>query len=100
MMIHGAMNYSLKGKKKKVNYWTTKKRKPTKEFVEYTPDYSYRTDATQEIKSLDSGVGETPKREPMQYTGTLVKGISTMHKSNAVPIISEDEAKEHASMRR
>jgi hypothetical protein len=99
-MIYGAMNYSLKGKKKKVNYWTQKKSKPVKEFVEYKPDYSYRRDETQEIKSLDTGVGSTPKQEPKQYTGTLVKGISTMHKSNAVPIISEDEAKEHASMRR
>jgi len=30
----------------------------------------------------------------------LVKGISTMHKSNAVPIINEEQAKEHANMRR
>ena len=45
-----------------------------------------------------SGVCAKPDRK--QYTGTLVKGISTMHKSNAVPIIDEQEAKEHASMRR
>jgi hypothetical protein len=40
------------------------------------------------------------KPERKQYTGTLVKGISTLHKSNAVPILSQDEAKEHARMRR
>ena len=34
------------------------------------------------------------------YTGTKVKGIGTMHKSNAVPIFSDDEAKEISSMRR
>lgn len=44
------------------------------------------------------GVCAKPNRK--EYTGTLIKGISTMHKSNAVPIINEQEAKEHASMRR
>ena len=40
------------------------------------------------------------KKEPMKYTGTLVKGIATMHKSNAVPIISQEEATDIARMRR
>ena len=40
------------------------------------------------------------KPERKEYTGTLVKGISTLHKSNAVPILSQDEAIEHARMRR
>jgi hypothetical protein len=34
------------------------------------------------------------------YTGTLVIGISTMHKSNAVPIIDQAQAEEIARMRR
>jgi hypothetical protein len=34
------------------------------------------------------------------YTGTKVIGIGTMHKSNAVPIFSDDEAKEISTMRR
>jgi len=46
------------------------------------------------------GVGITFAKEPNQYTGTLVKGISTMHKSNAVPVISEEEMLEHSQMRR
>jgi hypothetical protein len=36
----------------------------------------------------------------MKYTGTLVKGIATMHKSNAVPVISQQEAEDIAKMRR
>jgi|11_taG_2_1085331.scaffolds.fasta_scaffold38006_3 hypothetical protein len=40
------------------------------------------------------------KPERKEYTGTLVKGISTLHKSNAVPILSQEEAVEHARMRR
>jgi hypothetical protein len=34
------------------------------------------------------------------YTGTLIKGIATMHKSNAVPVINDEQAKEISSMRR
>lgn len=41
----------------------------------------------------------TTKPSPT-YTGNKVVGIATMHKSNAVPIFSDDEAKEVSSMRR
>jgi hypothetical protein len=34
------------------------------------------------------------------YTGTKVLGIATMHKSNAVPVFAEEEAKEISRMRR
>ena len=34
------------------------------------------------------------------YTGDKVKGIGTMHKSNAVPIFSDEEAVAIATMRR
>lgn len=34
------------------------------------------------------------------YTGNKIKGIGTMHKSNAVPIFSDDEAEAIAHMRR
>ena len=42
----------------------------------------------------------TPKKEPQRYTGTLIKGIATMHKSNAIPVIDEQHAKDIARMRR
>lgn len=32
------------------------------------------------------------------YTGTLIKGISTLHKSNAVPVISYKEMEDHSKM--
>lgn len=35
-----------------------------------------------------------------QYTGTKMLGIGTMHKSNAVPIFSDDEAVDLSKMRR
>ena len=34
------------------------------------------------------------------YTGTAMKGIGTLHKSNAVPIFSDEEARDQALMRR
>jgi sRNA-binding protein len=34
------------------------------------------------------------------YTGTNILGIATMHKSNAVPVFSADDAKDISKMRR
>ena len=45
-----------------------------------------------------SGTGS--KRQENKYTGTLVKGIAQMHKSNAVPITSKEDAVHIANMRR
>lgn len=40
------------------------------------------------------------KKEPPVYTGTAIKGIGTMHKSNSVPVFSDEQAVEIATMRR
>ena len=50
--------------------------------------------------SLNSMQGSTARPEPKVYTGTLIKGIATMHKSNAVPIINKEQAIDIANMRR
>jgi hypothetical protein len=55
---------------------------------------------TAHIKSVDTGVGVATVAPPKVYTGTKVKGIATMHKSNAVPVFSDDEAIEISKMRR
>lgn len=56
---------------------------------------------TQLIKSVDTGhTGSVGSKPSMQYTGTKVKGIGTLHKSNAVPIFSDEEAIDIARMRR
>jgi protein-tyrosine-phosphatase len=54
---------------------------------------------TSHIKSVDTG-GNATLKAPKIYTGTKVKGIATMHKSNAVPVFSDEEAVEISSMRR
>jgi hypothetical protein len=51
--------------------------------------------------SRDTGGGHATKPNVGKvYTGTKIIGIGTLHKSNAVPIFSNDEAKEIARMRR
>jgi len=50
--------------------------------------------------SMDSMAGSTPKKEPNVYTGTLIKGIATMHKSNAVPVMNQKQAEEISKMGR
>lgn len=68
----------------------------------YVPPKPLRRDSHQpRIPSLDTGVkGAVNVRMPMQYTGDNIVGIGTMHKSNAVPIFSDQEAKDISSMRR
>lgn len=96
-MIYGSMRHDINGRKKKFNAWKTKK--PKSEFKEYVPPTTLeRRDPI--YPSFDNGKGSTTKIESPKYTGTLVKGISTMHKSNAVPIIDKQELIDHARMRR
>ena len=53
------------------------------------------------IPSRDTGhQGAVRTKDIPQYTGTKIKGIGTMHKSNAVPVFSDEEAVEISRMRR
>jgi hypothetical protein len=54
---------------------------------------------TAHIPSRDTG-GNATLKAPKVYTGTKVKGIATMHKSNAVPVFSDEEAIDISKMRR
>jgi hypothetical protein len=62
----------------------------------------YRGADEPRIPSLNGGLdmGTATKAPPKVYTGTKIKGIGTMHKSNAVPIFSDEEAQDIAKMRR
>ena len=55
---------------------------------------------TAHIKIRDSGLGNATLAPAKVYTGTKVKGIATMHKSNAVPVFSDEEAVDISRMRR
>lgn len=63
------------------------------------PTYAYRG---QEVK-LPSRCGEpgsTTVGAEKKYTGSAMLGIATMHKSNAVPVFSSEEAENISRMRR
>lgn len=55
---------------------------------------------TPKIPSLPFTGAPCPKKENPVYTGDKIKGIGTMHKSNAVPVFSDEEARDIATMRR
>lgn len=80
---------------------TGKVKYPEPKFKELKVAHSHpRYVDQQHIPSLNTNEGNTNLRESMKYTGTLVKGIATMHKSNAVPVIDDEQMKDISRMRR
>jgi hypothetical protein len=80
-----------------------KKRKRAMSAESLTSVYSLKIpegrNTTAHLKSVDTG-GNATLAPAKVYTGTMVKGIATMHKSNAVPIFSDEQAIDIARMRR
>lgn len=107
----GSLRYGPTGKRRKKHFSSGSKSKPI-EFKPMTTEVStldkLRAQQAVQYKSLmeeymESGnypKSNTSKKETIKYTGTLVKGIATMHKSNAVPVISQQEAEDISKMRR
>ena len=56
--------------------------------------------STDHIPSLDTGKAVATKKEVIQYTGDAMIGIGQLHKSNAVPISSKEDAIDISKMRR
>jgi hypothetical protein len=78
-----------------------RKRKNGLDRPEYVaPKLNIRETSLSNRPSLRTGAGIAVKKESPTYTGTKVKGIGTMHKSNAVPIFSDEEAHDISKMRR
>ena len=71
-------------------------RKTMSDFMPKTPPGR----ETAQIKSQDTGWVACVKVNDTEYTGTKIKGIGTMHKSNAVPVFTDEEAKDISKMRR
>jgi len=76
-----------------------KKRKRAMNAEPYSPAPVFRRE-TEKINSLPFTGGPCVLPQQKVYTGTKIKGIGTMHKSNAVPIFSDEEAQDIAKMRR
>jgi hypothetical protein len=71
-------------------------RKTMSDFMPKTPPGR----ETPRVESQDTGWVPCVKVKDNEYTGTKIKGIGTMHKSNAVPVFSDEEAVEISTMRR
>ncbi len=105
MMIYCAARFKPK-KKRKAKGVVAKKYNRSDAIlgIEELPRLQYSprvgADVARSLKSLDTNLAYTEKRESLKYTGTLVKGIATMHKSNAVPVINEEQMKDISRMRR
>ena len=107
--LGSSIRYSTHGKKRKTKAFSKPKKRPV-EFKErkVSPELYRRQE--EQYKSLmeeymKNGeyhkiAGDCTKKESPKYTGNLIKGIATMHKSNAVPVISQEEAEDIARMRR
>jgi hypothetical protein len=105
MMIYCAARFKPK-KKRKIKGVVAKKYSKSSAIlgVEKLPSLAYGirlgADIARDIQSLETTASYTDRRESLKYTGSLIKGIATMHKSNAVPVINEEQMKDISRMRR
>jgi hypothetical protein len=72
---------------------------PKKTMSDYMPKTPPGRETTR-IESQDTGWVPCVQVADQHYTGTKIRGIGTMHKSNAVPVFSDQEAKDISNMRR
>lgn len=54
----------------------------------------------QQVPSLSTPGGEAVKKPDKVYTGTAMKGVATMHKSNSVPVFDDQHLVDISNMRR
>ena len=80
-------------------YGIAKKRSRTGNTAEVLTQKLYVRE-TAYYPSRGNGIGAATKAEKPTYTGTKMIGIGTLHKSNAVPVFCDEEAKNMAMMRR
>lgn len=64
------------------------------------PVRTYRGSDEPKAPSLNTGWHTCAKPADKVYTGSAIVGISTLHKSNAVPVFSQEAAIDIARMRR
>lgn len=61
---------------------------------------NYRGSSLPKITNPVQSWDPCTKNPDKVYTGSAIIGIGTMHKSNAIPIFSDDQAKDISKMRR
>ena len=102
-IINCSVNYTTSGRKKRKPYAARKRTKTFRPCTTNATQPSYADIRMAEQKRYPSKpdtVGVAARTESPRYTGTYVKGIGTMHKSNAVPVTDDSQMKDIARMRR
>lgn len=75
--------------------------KPVKKVQSKSPEKYIREGSDSRVyASLDTGVGIAPKPADKVYTGDAMIGVGQLHKSNAIPVFSKEDAIDVARMRR
>lgn len=59
-----------------------------------------RARAVYDVPSIEDSGGIAVKKESPQYTGDAMIGISSTHKSNDIPVFSDEHLKDITKMRR
>lgn len=102
------MNYKPKAKPKPTTYprfagkYGAVEFKNVKPWGDPTQTQPYRRDTPKPPSKNPADQPNTyaAKPNPMRYTGTACLGIAAMHKSNLVPVFTQDQAVDTATMRR
>ncbi len=87
-------------KKWEIDAETKKRNRALNAETYVSPKPQYRGANEPKIPSLNTGWTPCVKQPDKVYTGTKIIGIGTLHKSNAVPVFSDEEAQDIARMRR
>ena len=99
-MIYGDMKHYANGRKKPYNAYSKCKNTKSSNETFVWSDNRPRKSSAEFVPSLQTNASCVAKIKPKQYTGSLIKGISTMHKSNLIPVTDENHIKEISKMRR
>jgi hypothetical protein len=97
---HNKLMRKIGCKEKSLEEYITYRQGKYKPELKGTPLPKYEISNHREKYPSGDGIGTTYARKENVYTGTLITGIATMHKSNAVPIINKEQAIDIANMRR
>ena len=87
---------------RKMNAHPDQVKQTKKEFKEYGPIKSFirTTESYPSLQTSDVICKIAPRKETPKYTGTYIRGIAVMHKSNLVPVSRGDNPEIYAKMRR
>ncbi len=99
MNIYGSLKYDIHGRKRKQLADSSYEHKARPIGNVDTTHTDRAVDHREKYPSGDCFGRPTAKKEENVYSGSYVKGLATMHKSNIVPVGSADP-KDYSQMRR